>query len=189
MVLNQIRTLKTSVEQLKKAFNGVDIDWHETSKIGRNFNSFKLQIFDPLFSYSSVDNNEDTYEHSGSGGEYDDDDDDDDSGSGDGGKILKFKLILLDYLFEIFIAARITDIDASTEEPTIVQKVPTHTTNTDKNDDHHINNELHPETSPPPTPDSASSHWREKRIIITYFLPIVMAWFGGSISAAVSELL
>lgn len=77
-----------------------------------------------------------------------------------------------------------------TEAP-LAPKVPTHTTNIEKTDDHHITNEHHPETSPPPTPDSASTlkHWREKRILITYFLPIVMAWFGGSLSAAVSELL
>lgn len=43
-----------------------------------------------------------------------------------------------------------------------------------------------------PASGSASSRegsWRTKRLILTYFLPIVMAWFGGSIGSAVADLL
>lgn len=36
---------------------------------------------------------------------------------------------------------------------------------------------------------SRDGSWRTKRLILTYFLPIVMAWFGGSIGSAVADLL
>lgn len=36
---------------------------------------------------------------------------------------------------------------------------------------------------------SRETSWRTKRLIIAYFLPIAMAWFGGSISGAVADLL
>lgn len=36
---------------------------------------------------------------------------------------------------------------------------------------------------------STRETWRAKRLILTYFVPIVMAWFGGSISGAVADLL
>lgn len=46
------------------------------------------------------------------------------------------------------------------------------------------------ETRPASDKSSASSReWKAKRLIITYFLPIVMAWLGGSISGAVADLL
>jgi hypothetical protein len=36
---------------------------------------------------------------------------------------------------------------------------------------------------------SSSTTWKQKRLLISYFLPIVMAWFGGSINSAIVELL
>lgn len=188
MVLAQTRILKTTIEHLKSAYNGKDIDWHDTSKIGILIENLTRLLID--FSLSTVDSNEESYEHSGSG-EYDGDDDDD-SGSGLGGKIFKHsstlnKLLII--LINNFADTRTTDLESETEPP-IVSKVPTQTSNAETKEDHSKESH-HPETVPPPTPDSASSlkHWREKRLLITYFLPIVMAWFGGSISAAVSDLL
>ena len=35
----------------------------------------------------------------------------------------------------------------------------------------------------------SSQEWRTKRLIFTYFMPLVLAWFGGSISGAVADLL
>jgi hypothetical protein len=68
--------------------------------------------------------------------------------------------------------------------------------NLDNEDDHHhpIDGDIDV-TSPPnetheAEPKSASTTtWKETRLVISYFLPIVMAWFGGSISSAIVELL
>lgn len=51
-------------------------------------------------------------------------------------------------------------------------------------------NESSRETKPASgSSSSPEGSWRTKRLILTYFLPIVMAWFGGSIGGAVADLL
>jgi hypothetical protein len=52
-----------------------------------------------------------------------------------------------------------------------------------------ITKETEDEESNKTSSSTSSSTWKTKRLIITYFLPLVMAWFGGSISSAISELL
>lgn len=71
----------------------------------------------------------------------------------------------------------------------------------DRNNLDNEDDERHPvdgdvDVRPPPdqtheaeTTSSSTTTWKEKRLIISYFLPIVMAWFGGSLGSAIVELL
>lgn len=50
-------------------------------------------------------------------------------------------------------------------------------------------NEHNQETKSTSGSSSRETSWKTKRLMFTYFLPIVMAWFGGSIGSAVADLL
>lgn len=142
--------------------------------------------------FATVEDEEHSFEEDGSGDRNcaDDEDCDDESGSGEGEIIQTFQIFNIETdCTTSFLGSR-EHPEVETEHPSIPHVPSIHTSNADKpergGDTIHLD-----ETAPPPTPDSASSlkEWRAKRLIITYFLPIVMAWFGGSLSAAVSDLL
>lgn len=50
-------------------------------------------------------------------------------------------------------------------------------------------NEQSRETKTSAGSSPSSQEWRTKRLIFTYFMPLVLAWFGGSISGVVADLL
>lgn len=118
----------------------------------------------------------------------------------------KFSIYLIQILTEIFQLFKGMDAYDPNETP---QTVPPHNP-IDINAGTRINvndvnkNDLEHSPEAPGDPDiadnshetkisagssSTSREWRTKRLIITYFLPIVVAWFGGSISGAVADLL
>lgn len=72
--------------------------------------------------------------------------------------------------------------------------VNSHHPNTDATDQDIIIDETkEPKEPNEPTssanPSTSRESWRKMRMIVTYFLPIVMAWLGGSISGAIADLL
>lgn len=85
-----------------------------------------------------------------------------------------------------------TPIDTSTSTRHNIHEV--HQNNVDEDRRKGIDGDE--DVRPPPTEtrevetsSSSSTTWKQKRLIISYFLPIVMAWFGGSLNSAIVELL
>lgn len=137
---------------------------------------------------------------SGSGSGIDDSDDDDGSGEFDKIKALKFYFNLFWFLSgfnpysepEPPITPPHSPIDTNTR---INVHTPVDRNDLDKEDEDRLPVDGDVDVRPPSetneveTRSSSSTTWKEKRLIISYFLPIVMAWFGGSISSAIVELL
>ncbi|KAL7021750.1 hypothetical protein ACKWTF_012006 [Chironomus riparius] len=155
IVAQQLFTLKTTINHLKNAYNGNDVEWPD---------------------------NDDGSEESGSGSGSGIDDEDDDDGSG------------------IQIVDPESPVTFSTETPPSGTRPSNNNNNIDLNTNNNdMNFNTIDETKEDSDPDidetreaktsTASSSWKTKRLIFTYFLPIVMAWFGGSISNAITELL
>lgn len=180
--------------------------------------SWKLEYTEELFSKnfyftipelnwqklsSLVDDTDDAYESGSGSGSGIDDEDDDDSGSGKLSTLTFWQFVYNKFSFSTFlglgtytdeiqpaIPPQFNPIDPGTRH------VNVHDVNRNNIDDEHSSETPgdpditeHSRESKPTSGASSSREWRAKRLIITYFLPIVMAWFGGSISGAVADLL
>lgn len=196
IVAQQVHILKTTINHLKNAYNGNDIEWSDTGKL---IHVISLYTFTDECFLPSTEDSDDTYESGSGDGSGTDDDPDDDESSGEK-KRLSFQIHILTEHF-----AQFSGLDPYPDEdhPAIIPPhIPIDPSRTNV---HEINrNDLEHSPETPGDPDiteqsretktsagssSSSREWRTKRLIITYFLPIVMAWFGGSISGAVADLL
>ena len=197
IVAQQVHILKTTINHLKNAYNGNDIEWSDSgNKI--EIESF-ISIADELL--LSTEEGEDNYESgSGSGsGVYGDDEDE--AGSG------KLWITFINKLnFQRFsypgIGSYPQEIQPAIVPPhnPIDTSVPRHDVpeigGNDIDIEHNPNtsgdsdiNEQSRETKTSAGSSPSSQEWRTKRLIFTYFMPLVLAWFGGSISGAVADLL
>lgn len=197
IVAQQIHSLKTTINHLKNAYNGNDIEWSDTGKDA---------LLNPIMQFSdghlSTEDSEDHYESGSGSGSGIDDDDDDDSGSGE----ISIDINCLSTQLIPFnrISSGLNAYPDEIQPDIIPPHNPTdpgtrHNTNThdvvrNNIDDEHSSTDdqdLTEGAREPKTHSGSSSRetWRAKRLILTYFLPIVMAWFGGSISGAVADLL
>lgn len=156
----------------------------------------EIIIFIYLF---SDDGSDETESESGSGsGSGIDDEDDSEDGSGNRLQTFKNKLFINSNKIQLGLNGY------PDQEPPITPPhsphIPIDTSSGTRHNVHEINKNTIDESSSSgdldiseesdePKTSSSTSSWKTKRLIITYFLPIVMAWFGGSISSAISELL
>lgn len=90
-VAQQVHTLKTTINHLKNAYNGNDIEWSDT---GKDLHWFKNCAIADNFFFIILEDSDDHYESGSGSGSGIEDEDDDDSGSG--------KNLNLTFLISIF---------------------------------------------------------------------------------------
>lgn len=195
-----MHTLKTTINHLKNAYNGNDIEWSDT---GKAFNSnVECESIAKSILFAFTEDSDDHYESGSGSGSGIDDDDDDDSGSGK--TLFAFQIFFNIKLFLIIsglgsypdefqppIVPPSNPIDPGTRHIT-----PEETTNNidvehkpTSPDDPDITDHSRESKTSGSSSSSRETSWRTKRLMFTYFLPLVMAWFGGSIGSAVADLL
>jgi hypothetical protein len=206
IVAQQLFTLKTTINHLKNAYNGNDVEWPDNGEWREIIIEEKCNLRKKIFFSITDDSDEPEPEGSGSGSGIDDSDDEDGSGE----FLIKLKnerKIKIKIKFAGFNSypdpeQPITPphphnpIDTSPGTRHNIHEVTQNNVDEDRRKGSDSDEDVRPppiETNEVETRSSSSSlsstTWKQKRLIISYFLPIVMAWFGGSINSAIVELL